>query len=92
MPPPPLHSHAHLQAANIDTQADVCKRTWMHFHTMIIQIRHDSISTERSEACNDGLKKLEVQWLIEHSTSHQYLWWLDGFLLRNRQLLKTVKC
>ena len=40
---------------------------------------------------NSGFKKLAVQWLIEHSTSHQHLWWLDSFVLRNRQLLKPEK-
>jgi hypothetical protein len=40
---------------------------------------------------NSGFKKLAAQWLIEHSTSHQHLWWLDSFVLRNRQLLKPAK-
>ena len=40
---------------------------------------------------NSGFKKLAVQWLIEHSTSHQHLWCLDSFVLRNRQLLKPAK-
>ena len=40
---------------------------------------------------NSGFKKLAVQWLIEHSTAHQHLWWLDSFVLRNRQLLKPAK-
>jgi len=40
---------------------------------------------------NSGFKKLAVQWLIEHSTSHQHLWWLDSLVLRNRQLLKPAK-
>jgi hypothetical protein len=40
---------------------------------------------------NSGFKKLAGTWLIEHSTSHQYLWWLDSFVLRNRQLLKPAK-
>ena len=39
---------------------------------------------------NSGFKKLAVQWLIEHSISHQLLWWLDSFVLRNRQLLKPA--
>ena len=41
-------------------------------------------------AANSGFKKLAVQWLIEHSTSHQHLWWFDSFVLRNRQLLKPA--
>jgi len=46
---------------------------------------------KRKPAHNSGFKKLAVQWLIEHSTSHQHLWWLDSFVLRNRQLLKPAK-
>jgi len=44
-----------------------------------------------AHAANSGFKKLAVQWLIKHSTSHQHLWWLDSFELRNRQLLKPAK-
>ena len=40
---------------------------------------------------NSGFKKLAVQWLIKHSTSHQLLWWLDSFVLRNCQLLNPAK-
>lgn len=40
---------------------------------------------------NSGFKKLGVQWLIEHSTSHQHLWWLDSFVHRIPQLLKPAK-
>ncbi len=29
------------------------------------------------------LAKKRVQWLIEHSTSHQLLWCIDSFVLRN---------
>jgi len=46
--------------------------------------------TERRASGNSGFKKLAVQWLNEHSTSHQHLWWLDSFVLRNRQLLKPA--
>lgn len=37
---------------------------------------------------NNGFDKLVVQRLIEHTTSHQHLWWLHSFELRNRQLPK----
>ena len=46
---------------------------------------------DRRASGNSGFKKLAVQWLIEHFTSHQHLWWLDSFVLRNRQLLKPAK-
>lgn len=39
---------------------------------------------------NSGFKKLGVQWLIEHPTTHQYLWWLDSLVLQNPQLLKPA--
>jgi len=41
-------------------------------------------------SANSGFAKKRVQWLIEHSASHQHLWWLDSFVLRNRQLLKPT--
>ena len=53
--------------------------------------RHSNGQTE-ARTDNSGFKKLGVQWLIEHSTSHQHLWWLDSFVLRNPQLLKPAKC
>jgi len=31
-------------------------------------------------------KKCGVKWLIEHSTSHQLLWCIDSFVLRNPPL------
>jgi hypothetical protein len=34
---------------------------------------------------NSGFKKLAVQWLIEHSTSHLHLRRLGSYVLRNRQ-------
>ena len=40
----------------------------------------------RTPAGNSGLAKKRVQWLIEHSTSHQLLWSTDSFLLRNPPL------
>jgi hypothetical protein len=51
---------------------------------------YDTLRTDRRASGNSGFKKLAVQWLIEHSTSHQHLWWLDSFVLRNRQLLKPA--
>jgi hypothetical protein len=31
-------------------------------------------------------------WLIEHSTSHQLLWCIDSFVLRNPPLRQAPKC
>ena len=40
---------------------------------------------------NSGFAKKRVQWLIEHSTSHQILWYVDSLVLRNPLLRKAAK-
>lgn len=52
---------------------------------------HHYFGRKEARTDNSGFKKLGVQWFIEHSTSHQHLWWLDSFVLRNPQLLKPAK-
>ena len=48
---------------------------------------------ERKEARtgNSGFAKKRVQWLIEHSTSHQLLCYVDSLVLRNPLLRKAAK-
>jgi len=48
-------------------------------------------SVDRRPACNSGFAKKRVQWLIEHSTSHQLLWYADSLVLRNPLLRKAAK-
>jgi len=38
---------------------------------------------QRRAAYNRRLAQWRVKWLIEHSTSHQLLWYVDSFVLRN---------
>ena len=40
---------------------------------------------------NSGFAKQRVQWLIEHYTSHQILWYVDSLVLRNPLLRKAAK-
>jgi uncharacterized protein (DUF2461 family) len=49
----------------------------------------NTATTDRTPACNSGFAKKRVQWLIEHSTSHQILWYVDSFVLRNPLLRKA---
>ena len=49
------------------------------------------MTTERNTAGNSGFAKKRVQWLIEHSTSHQLLCYVDSFELRNPLLRKAAK-
>jgi hypothetical protein len=51
----------------------------------------NTATTDRTPACNSGFAKKRVQWLIEHSTSHQILWYVDSFVLRNPLLRKAAK-
>ena len=47
--------------------------------------------TKEARRHNSGFAKKRVQWLIEHSTSHQILWYVDSFVLRNPLLRKAAK-
>jgi len=42
-------------------------------------------------APNRRLAQWRVMWLIEHSTSHQLLWCIDSFVLRNPPLRQAPK-
>ena len=42
-------------------------------------------------AGNRRLAQWRVTWLIEHSTSHQLLWCIDSFVLRNPPLRQAPK-
>jgi hypothetical protein len=42
--------------------------------------------TEIKTTANRRLAQWRVSWLIEHSTSHQLLWCIDSFELRNPPL------
>jgi len=52
-----------------------------------------NITTDEKEhrTDNSGFAKKRVQWLIEHSTSHQLLWYVDSLVLRNPLLRKAAK-
>ena len=42
--------------------------------------------SEEARTANRRLAQWRVKWLIEHSTSHQLLWCIDSFELRNPPL------
>jgi hypothetical protein len=46
----------------------------------------NSEQTKGMPAHNRRLAQWRVKWLIEHSTSHQLLWCIDSFVLRNPPL------
>jgi hypothetical protein len=46
---------------------------------------------KEGRSANSGFAKKRVQWLIEHSTSHQLLCYVDSLVLRNPLLRKAAK-
>jgi len=45
---------------------------------------------KEGRSANSGFAKKRVQWLIEHSTSHQLLCYVESFELRNPLLRKAA--
>ena len=45
----------------------------------------------KTATANRRLAQWRVKWLIEHSTSHQLLWCIDSFVLRNPPLRQAPK-
>src|SRR5690606_24054328 len=46
---------------------------------------------KRNTTANRRLAQWRVTWLIEHSTSHQHLWYIDSFVLRNPPLRQAAE-
>jgi hypothetical protein len=55
------------------------------------QMTTNNHDRKEGRSANSGFAKKRVQWLIEHSTSHQLLWYVDSFVLRNPLLRKSGK-
>jgi hypothetical protein len=48
-------------------------------------------TADRRPAGNSGFAKKRVQWINEHSTSHQLLCYVDSLVLRNPLLREATK-
>ena len=84
---PSHNSHTHCQVAQADPQAKTWQRVCLSNRTTNRQ------TDEEKEALggNRRLAQWRVTWLIEHSTSHQLLWCIDSFVLRNPPLRQAPK-
>ncbi len=49
------------------------------------------MTKDKTTAHNRRLAQWRVTWLIEHSASHQLLWCIDSFVLRNPPLRQAPK-
>ena len=56
---------------------------------MDLELRKTNKQEQRP--ANKRLAQWRVTWLIEHSTSHQLLWCIDSFVLRNPPLRQAPK-
>jgi len=52
----------------------------------VSKTEHTNHGRQRSTGGNRRLAQWRVKWLIEHFTSHQLLWYIDSFVLRNPPL------
>ena len=84
----PFHSEnkKYTTAQPNDRQKSVAKQT-----PKPLTGKRFNYSVDRRPACNSGFAKKRVQWLIEHSTSYQHLWFIDSLVLRNPLLRKAPK-
>ena len=81
---PTLNSHIHCQAA----QAHATTQAWQRVCLSNRTTKTTDKPTDKEEHRTDNrrLAQWRVTWLIEHSTSHQLLWCIDSFVLRNPPL------
>ncbi len=86
---PTLHSHTHCQAAQAHAQTQAWQRVCLPYRTT--KTTYKPTDEKEARLPNSGFAKKRIQWLIEHPASHQILWYVDSFLLRNPLLRKAAK-
>jgi hypothetical protein len=86
---PALHSHTHCQSAQAKATTLAWQRVCLSNRTTKTADKQADEKEHRSD--NSGFAKKRVQWLIQHSTSHQILCYVDSFELRNPLLRKAAK-
>ncbi len=82
------YSHTHCQAAQANAQTQAWQRVSLPQRTTKTTVKLTDEEEHRTD--NSGFAKKRVQWLIEHSTSHQILWYVDSLVLRNPLLRKAA--
>jgi hypothetical protein len=85
---PTLHSHIHCQAAQAHAKTQAWQRVCLTNRT---KTTDKSTDGKEHRTGNSGFAKKRVQWLNEHSTSYQHLWFIDSLVLRNPLLRKAAK-
>ncbi len=83
---PTLNSHTHCQAAQANAKSQAWQRVWLSNPTT-----EKPTDEKEHRTDNRRLAQWRVTWLIEHSISHQLLWCIDSFVLRNPPLRQAPK-
>src|SRR5690606_24012714 len=83
------NSHTHCQAAPANAQTQAWQRVCLPNRTTKTTDKPTDEKEHRSD--NRRLAQWRVTWLIKHSTSHQLLWGIDSFELRNPPLRQAPK-
>ncbi len=82
-------SHTHCQAAQANAQAKTWQKVCLSNRTT--KTTDKATDEEEHRTDNSGFAKKRVQWLIEHSTSHQILWYVNSLVLRYPLLRQYTK-
>ena len=81
------NSHTHCQAAQAFAKTQAWQRVCLSNRTT--KTTEKPTDEEEHRTDNSGFAKKRVQWLIEHSTSHQLFCNVDNLVLRNPLLRKA---
>ena len=80
-----------MQFAQANRTKPKLQKSLLSQRTTTQQMHRQTTYREEERRHNSGFAKKRVQWLIEHSASHQILWYVDSLVLRNPLLRKAAK-
>ena len=80
-----------MQFAQANRTKPKLQKSLLSQRTTTQQMHRQTTYREEERRHNSGFAKKRVQWLIEHFTSHQLLYYVDSFELRNPLLRKAAK-
>ena len=87
----PTLKQAHLQFAQANRTKPKLQKSLLCQRTTTQQMDRQTTYRKEERRHNSGFAKKRVQWLIEHSASHQHLCLVDNEVLRNPPLRQAAK-
>ncbi len=79
-----------MQFAQAIAQTKNCKRACFANADKTDEMERKQHNRKEGRSANSRFAKNRVQWIIEHSTSHQLLCYVDTFEFRNPLLRKAA--